>query len=193
MVKRNDLKVSAKERIIQTAMKLFNEQGIHHTGNEQIITESGLSKMTFYNHFPTKSKLIAEYLRRRDERWFDLLNRHVALHTDPSEKLLSIFDALEAWFDEPDFYGCPFIRGLSDFDETDDSEVTACVSSHFDETGKLISNLLREDKIKDIEGLTAKLLTLVAGAIVVAHATKSAAAAGVNKETARLLLKSAER
>ncbi|MBY0369333.1 TetR/AcrR family transcriptional regulator, partial [bacterium] len=68
MAENNEKPVSSREKIISAAMRLFNQQGVHHTGNEQIIAESSVAKMTFYKHFPTKSKLIAEYLRKRDER-----------------------------------------------------------------------------------------------------------------------------
>lgn len=191
-MKKSETKPSAaKQKIIETALRLFNAQGVHHTGNEQIISESGVAKMTFYGHFPSKSKLIAEYLRLRDERWFKLVNefvnnpKHVGI-----ERVLALFDALGAWFEDPDFYGCPFIRGLSDFDSSDDPEITACVASHFNETGELIRQLLVDAGIKKPEKLVPPLLSLVAGAIVVAHATKSPAAATVNRETAKLLIES---
>lgn len=183
----------AREKIISTALRLFNEQGVHHTGNEQIIIESGLSKMTFYNHFPTKSKLIAEYLRLRDKRWFELMSKFT---NDPkisgTDRVLAIFDALGEWFKEKDFYGCPFIRGLSDFDSEDDPEITVCVESHFSQTGELIQKLLVEANVKDPEKLVPPLLSLVAGSIVVSHATKSPVAAEVNRETARLLIEQAK-
>jgi AcrR family transcriptional regulator len=180
---------AARAKIVSTALRLFNEQGVHHTGNEQIISESGVAKMTFYNHFPTKSKLIAEYLRLRDARWFKLINEFT---NDPkisgSDRVLAIFDALGDWFKEPDFYGCPFIRGLSDFDSEDDPEVTSCVENHFGQTGELIQKLLTEANVKNPEKLVPPLLSLVAGAIVVSHATKSSAAAQVNRETAKILI-----
>lgn len=183
----------ARTKILSTALRLFNEQGVHHTGNEQIITESGLSKMTFYNHFPTKSKLIAEYLRLRDMRWFELMSNFT---NDPkisgTDRVLAIFDALGEWFKEKDFYGCPFIRGLSDFDSEDDPEITACVASHFSQTGELILKLLTEANVKNPERLVPPLLSLVAGSIVVSHATKSPAAAEVNRETARVLIEQAK-
>ena len=189
-MKNNETKTSvARNKIVSTALRLFNEQGVHHTGNEQIISESGVAKMTFYNHFPTKSKLIAEYLRLRDERWFKLLDQFT---NDPkvkgTDRVLAIFDALGEWFKEPDFYGCPFIRGLSDFDSEDEPEVTACVGSHFNETGALIEKLLSEANIKNPEKLVPPLLSLVAGAIVVSHATKSSEPAKVNRETAKMLI-----
>lgn len=186
-------KSAAKDKIIKTALRLFNQQGVHHTGNEQIITESGISKMTFYNHFPTKAKLIAEYLRLMDARWFALLEKHITkTGLSSHNKILAIFDALEEWFSDPDFYGCPFIRGLSDFDETDDKEVTVCVGQHFEKTGNLILSLLKESQIKNPESLVPPLLSLVAGAIVVSHATQSPAPSKVNRHTANLILKNAE-
>lgn len=189
MAKTKKIKTSsARQKIIDTALRLFNKQGVHHTGIDQIISESEVAKMTFYNHFATKAKLVAEYLRQRDERWFSQVELHMSRSQDPVGKILAIFDALYSWFSEPDFYGCPFIRGLSDFDENDDPEIAECVHRHFNQTGVLIEEQLQRAQIKNSKQLAAQILGLIAGAIVVSHATKSPQAALLNKETAKLLL-----
>ena len=54
-----------KERILETADKLFYLQGIRAIGVDTIAAEIGISKRTLYNHFPSKDALIAAYLERR--------------------------------------------------------------------------------------------------------------------------------
>lgn len=51
---------SVRDRILQTAMKLFYSQGIKSTGINQIIEESNAAKASFYHHFPSKRDLIKE-------------------------------------------------------------------------------------------------------------------------------------
>ncbi len=179
---------SARLRIIDTALRLFNKQGVHHTGIDQIISESEVAKMTFYKHFATKAKLVAEYLRQKDERWFTLVKGHMNQAQAPEEKILAIFDALSVWFSEPDYFGCPFIRGLSDFDEGNDPEIDECVQRHFSQLGTLIEDQLRLAHFKNHKLLASQILGLIAGSIVVSLASKSPDAAKQNKETAKLLL-----
>ena len=58
-------KPTMKERILETADRLFYLQGIRAVGVDTIAAEIGISKRTLYNHFPSKDALIAAYLRRR--------------------------------------------------------------------------------------------------------------------------------
>ena len=61
----------ARERILQTALKLFYENGIRATGIDRIIAESGVAKMSFYRYFPSKTDLVAEYLRNLNDLWME--------------------------------------------------------------------------------------------------------------------------
>ena len=54
-----------KERILETADRLFYLQGIRAIGVDTIAAEIGISKRTLYNHFPSKDALISAYLARR--------------------------------------------------------------------------------------------------------------------------------
>lgn len=181
---------SPRDRIIQTAERLFNSQGVHTTGIDQIIEESSVAKKTFYHHFPSKSDLIAEYFRVKDESWFSRLRRHtLESEKNPLEQVLGLFDALKEWFAGPDFHGCPFIRGLTDFsDPKDEPVLRQCVSGHFDLTIKLVTELLKPVRPDDYADFVPQIMSLIAGATVLAHATKDPGAADVNREMARRLL-----
>lgn len=52
-----------KAHVIQTAHKLFIEKGYHATSIQDILEESGISKGSFYNYFPSKAELFKAVLK----------------------------------------------------------------------------------------------------------------------------------
>ena len=52
-----------RDRLIDTALELFNRDGYRATGIDKILAESGVAKMTLYNHFGSKDELILAALR----------------------------------------------------------------------------------------------------------------------------------
>jgi len=185
--------LSPRERIVDTAMRLFNEHGAHTVGIDRIIAESGVAKRTFYNHFPSKAALLAEFFRRRDAVWFARIDAYVAdPKLTPAGRVLAVFDALAEWYGRPDFFGCSFIRGLSEFgDDGDSPELATCVREHFARLEKRLAALVRPVRPNDFSTIAAQLMVLVAGGTVVAHATRDPAVATRNKALAQLILESA--
>ena len=59
-----------KERILETAYKLFYAQGYNVTGINQILEESGVAKASLYQHFGSKEDLGIEYIKQVREDWF---------------------------------------------------------------------------------------------------------------------------
>jgi AcrR family transcriptional regulator len=55
--------LTPKEKLFQTAARLFFQHGYRAVGVDTIAAESGIGKMTLYRHFPSKDDLIAAYLR----------------------------------------------------------------------------------------------------------------------------------
>ncbi|WP_328752777.1 TetR/AcrR family transcriptional regulator [Streptomyces sp. NBC_00285] len=80
----------ARERIMLASQKLFRDQGINHTGMDQLCTVAQVSKRTAYQHFTGKDELVTEYLRHFDP---DVMPG-VFDRTDltPRERLLAAFD-----------------------------------------------------------------------------------------------------
>ena len=88
-----------RERLVQTAVRLFYRHGFHATGIDRILNEAGVAKMTLYKHFRTKEELILAALRHRHEQWMKwFVTRTEQLTPDPRRRLLSAFDALGEWF-----------------------------------------------------------------------------------------------
>src|SRR3954470_2761952 len=100
--------LAPRERILKTASDLFYRFSVHSVGIDRIIAESGVAKMTFYKHFPSKADLVATYLRHKSAVWFQMLQTATEQPgLSPVERILAIFDALDGPFRSPAFRGCP--------------------------------------------------------------------------------------
>jgi AcrR family transcriptional regulator len=100
-----------RQRILQTAHDLFYRDGIRATGIDRIISESGVAKVTFYRHFPSKNELIEAFLAYRHDRWMNWFSRSLEQHaTRRGDVMLALVPCLEEWFSSPHYRGCAFIN-----------------------------------------------------------------------------------
>ncbi|MBI1767437.1 MAG: TetR/AcrR family transcriptional regulator [Bacteroidetes bacterium] len=107
-----------KDRILETAYKLFYIQGYNVTGINQILDESKVAKASLYQHFGSKEDLGIEYIKKVREDWFQSFENHLSKKEDPKQKILAAFDFLEMNLRLNDYKGCRFLNLLSDIDNT---------------------------------------------------------------------------
>ena len=103
--------LSARERILQTAHILFYRDGIRATGINRVIDESGVTKVTFYRHYPSKNDLILAFLAYRHQRWMDWFRDALQRH---GGKASALAPALGEWFSGGEFRGCSFINSVGE-------------------------------------------------------------------------------
>lgn len=180
-----------RERILKTAIRLFNEHDVHTIGIDRIIAESLVSKRTFYSYFPSKSELVSAYLDFWDAFRFNILEKRVeAVGDDPKTQLLAAFDAVDDWIADRDFNGCVFTRGLSDFSTDEEKPLRAKVDRHLEKAATFIQQRL--DQLVDpaqAKMLLPQLLSLIMGAMVVAQATGRKDAALFNRSLVSQILR----
>lgn len=135
----------AKQRILETATRLFYDEGINSVGVDRLISSSSVTKATFYKHYGAKDRLILAYLRDRHrlaEEQFDLI---VATGRRPREAVVALIDAFVAEIGAAGFRGCAFINAAVEFPDPR-HPVRDFVSFHRDwYTGRL-TDLLRSAK-----------------------------------------------
>lgn len=109
---------SARERILHRAHQLFYQHGIRATGVDKIIAAAGVTKVTFYRHFPAKNELVLAFLERRHQRWIHAFQQTLARESQRQAEIPALLAALESWFTQPDFRGCAFINAASELADT---------------------------------------------------------------------------
>ncbi len=109
----------ARRRVISAALDLFYRQGYRATGINQVIAEAGVSKNTFYHHFPSKEDLCVTYLRERHVIWLNMLKDDINSWKTPLERLLAPFEFLRKWLPECDYRGCAFLNITSEVPDID--------------------------------------------------------------------------
>ena len=104
----------ARERILLTAHDLFYRDGIRATGVDRVIAEAGVTKVTFYRHFPAKQDLILAFLEYRHRLWMDWFTTALRRHSAGRPALLTLVPALKEWFSAAEFRGCAFLNSVSE-------------------------------------------------------------------------------
>jgi len=179
-----------RERILKTAIFLFNEFGVHTVGIDRIIAESGVSKRSFYDYFPSKSDLISAYLDFWEMYRFTNLERHLSgVRGGARGEILAVFDALDEWISANDFRGCVFTRGLNEFNDSGSAPLRDKVLRHFEQFSEFIKIRLKQFvPSARAKVLLPQLMSLIVGSMVVANATGNKKVAQLNKALAKDLL-----
>src|ERR1700737_5312457 len=110
MTRKTD-KLAMKERIVESADRLFYGRGIRAVGVDLVATEAGVSKRTLYDYFPSKDHLIVAYLSRR-------LRPSKVSDAPPADQILEAFDRLEHAISAREFRGCPFVNAVAELGES---------------------------------------------------------------------------
>jgi len=179
---------STKDKILETASRLFYSRGIRATTTDLIISQAGVHKSTFFKHFPTKSEVVVAYLKRRDDKWMVWLEDRVEqLAKRPENRLLAIFDALGEWFSEPDFRGCGFINTAAETADCGAIEFMLSVE-HKKRLAAFVKEAAKLAHVKRVDQLVDEVMLLVEGAIVRAQMERTSKPAATAKAIAKSLV-----
>ena len=173
-------KPTMKERILETADRLFYLRGIRAIGVDTIAAEIGISKRTLYNHFPSKDALITAYLDRR-------FVKAAPSDKPPLEQILSTFDQLERRFASKTFRGCPFVNAVAELG-SEDRKVKKIATAFKESRRQWFRDLLIQLGATDAEALATQLALLVDGSIAQTLVRDDPAMARAAKAAAQVLL-----
>jgi AcrR family transcriptional regulator len=181
----------ARQRVLETADRLFYEEGIRSVGVDRIIAEAGVAKMTLYNHFPSKDDLIVAVLHHREEKVLEFFRAGVGRHGRRGKSpLRAFFAVLKEWFTSPGFRGCAFQNAAVELADPDHPG-TAFVRGHKRRFTDILRGLVTASVGPGAERLAPMVALLVEGAIVTAVIQGTPDAADVARDAALELLESA--
>ncbi len=184
---------AARDRLIDTAVALFNRYGFHATGVDRIVAAAKVAKKTLYAHFPSKEELILAALARKEAAFADKFIPSVAAASDdPKERLLTLFEMAKSWFSDPDFFGCIFVNAAVEYSEPG-HPINACARRF----KTLLRGFAREQAqlggAADPELLADQIALLFEGATTVAQVSARPDAATTAKQIAETLIDQAFR
>jgi AcrR family transcriptional regulator len=187
-MKRNRETSEARKRILETADRLFYQDGVRAVGIDRIIAEAGVAKMSLYKHFPSKDDLILEVLKYREEAVLEFFRSAMERHGKKAKiPLRAFFAALKDLFESPGFRGCPFQNAAVELaDPTHPG--TEFVRGHKLRFSEFLRGLIEETVGKAAAKVAPAVSILVEGAIVTAVIQGDPDAADVARDAALKLV-----
>jgi AcrR family transcriptional regulator len=183
---------SARERILETAFRLFYARGIRAVGVDLIIAESGVAKATFYKHFPAKDDLVLAYLDKVDGIWTGQLRAAAeAAGEDPADQLVGLFDALGTACRRDGYRGCAFLNAAAE--AVPGTPVHERTVAHKRAVLSWVRGLATDAGAADPDGLARALTLLLDGGLASGALDADPDAAAQAKVSARLLVGAALR
>lgn len=157
-------KEDSKGKILATASRLFQLQGYHATGINQIIKESGLPKGSIYHHFPNgKEELAIEAVKLTGDIVAAKIKEILDHYLDPVKALQVHIQTLALEFNEPEkFGGFPVGLLASETSLSSESIRMACLSAFKQWEGLYETKLLEGGFDED----TARKFALIINAMI---------------------------
>ncbi|RMI09724.1 TetR/AcrR family transcriptional regulator [Cellulomonas triticagri] len=156
-------------RILDAASRLFYADGIRAVSADRVIAAAGVSKVTFYRHFPTKDALVVAYLEAVAASERSALDVVRAAHPDDAGAVLRGYaDLLGSQSCTAGFRGCPFINAAAEYADPA-HPVRVVVAAHRRWLVESATALLADLDVPDPQAVAEDLVMLRDGAMVAGY------------------------
>jgi AcrR family transcriptional regulator len=187
-MRRSQKTSEARQRILETADRLFYQEGIRAVGIDRIIAEAGIAKMSLYRHFPSKDDLILAVLQYREQGVLEFFRSAMERHGKKIKRpLRAFFAALKEWFESPGFRGCAFQNAAVELADPAHPG-TEFVRGHKERFSEFLRGLVEETVGKAAANVAPAVTILVEGAVVTAVVQGKPDAADVARDAALKLV-----
>jgi AcrR family transcriptional regulator len=123
---------NTRQKILETAQDLFYRQGYQGTVVNQIISDAGVSKPTFYNHFDSKEGLCVATLQRKRELDLSYFRERTRQASTPFGRFMAPVHVLKERMVGTNYRGCGFFNMLTEI--TDPKSPILVEIRHFNDS-----------------------------------------------------------
>ncbi len=156
---------AARQRLLDTAARVFDAEGIHAVGVDRVIAEACVTRVTFYRHFPSKEDLIQAYLGAHDAEIRALAGTVIAKAADPRAAVSAMMAGVGTAMCAPGFRGCAFINAAAEYPDPS-HPIAKLVAGHRAWFRDTAADLLTRAGHPDPAGTAGLLLLIRDGAMV---------------------------
>jgi AcrR family transcriptional regulator len=155
-----------RERILESAGRLFRAHGVRAVGMQQIIDECGCGKNLLYREFASKDELVAAFLQRCQQEWTALMDDATQPHAgDAAGELVALVRAAVEQVAAPDFRSCPFRATLAEFPDADHPAHRVAVE-HAENLRSRLRGLTGDAGAADPHALADQLMLVIDGVYI---------------------------
>lgn len=159
---------AARDRLLATASRILYAEGIRGVGVDRIVTEAGVTRATFYRHFPGKDDLVVAYLQAVDVA----VRARVGEVPDEPGAAAALVRALAGGIGDElcavGFRGCPFINAAAEFPDPA-SSVHRAVVEHRNWLAEVVTRAFRTAGSPDPAEAARRFVMLRDGAMVAGY------------------------
>lgn len=172
------------EKILEAAERLFEANGFHATGVDEIASTADVTKRTLYKQFGSKEGLIEAVLCKHQSQMMDRIRSQVAkMDAGGGKRLLVCFDLYQEWFSGSSFAGCLFIKALNEFQQCSE-KLFGTASEAKSGLRDYLAELAKEAGVVNPERLAGQLQLILEGSIVVAQCGRKTESIQIARELA---------
>src|ERR1700722_18266982 len=110
---RNRMREAMRAEVVETAFRLFAEQGFERTTVDQIAAEAGLSRTTFYSYFGTNEDVVLSHLEGLGHQMSEALAGRPDTE-DPWQSLRRAFGVITEGIDQTPGHALALMRMLQE-------------------------------------------------------------------------------
>jgi AcrR family transcriptional regulator len=182
----------ARDRILDTAARLFYEHGVHAVGLQQVIDECGCGKSMLYREFASKDELVVAWLERCRGTWDTLVDRAMSDVDDPAEGLVAIVRAAVAEVLSGDGRGCALRNTQAEFPDADHPAHQVSVA-HMAQMRDDLRRVAHRTDVADPDRLADRVMLIIDGVYTNGTALGADGAAASAVEFAEEVVRTAPR
>lgn len=165
-------------RLLEAASVLVAEESLANLSIENIADKAGVSRRTFFQHFPSKDHLLAavvEFSRPayldRYKMWADKCGAGATI----DRRLASIFEGITGAAHNPNWKGCCFIRMAAELGSLQGHPVHLLVAAANQDLERWIEAELAKEHYDQPAALARQLVVMINGLLMMQLVTHSTA------------------